>query len=259
MYFSSNLISPVIVTGHISLFLYYKYLKNTSNVRGTCLSNVRGQFCVKIISRNRLKGVWKIYLKPSKCYLHRCLFDCIVEMGSTQGSGHSSVVFKGSLQSSSFWIKKKENAVAIKVISGYNFDSVFANVITEELRNMSRAMNQSKRHLNVVGFYGACFQNLGMFNIYRVTLGNLELDYFCVDELISPLGPLNIVMELCENGSLDKYLVKMKDKLCARGGKVCYQTSAQLASWARQVANGMDFLAKQNVRIVIFFKMSINE
>lgn len=96
----------------------------------------------------------------------------------------------------------------------------------EEFKNLSRLMELGKgNHPHLVTFYGGCFQESGA--------------------LISPLGRVNIVLELCENGSLEDYLPKLKD----RGSMLSQQGLVQLNSWAFQVAKGMKFLSSHNVRL----------
>lgn len=53
-------------------------------------------------------------------------------------------------------------------------------------------------------------------------------------------------MELCENGSLDNFLVKMEQAAVVSEG-LSHSETLQLYSWTEQVAMGMEFLAKQNV------------
>lgn len=69
--------------------------------------------------------------------------------------------------------------------------------------------------------------------------------------MIPPLGAVNIVMEFCEKGSLDQYLIKMSKELMVNGGELSHQCFLQLTTWAVQVAQGLEFLAKQNVQLEI--------
>lgn len=137
--------------------------------------------------------------------------------------------------------------MAIKVVLGQNADSVMATVIAEELKNMSRAMNQSEMHPHLVGFHGACFQKPGIIQIISLQSKNSQIFEINIDALISPMGSVNVIMELCENGSLHAYLNKMKDGEIAIAGYLTDQCCSQLMSWAEQVAKGMEYLAKQNV------------
>ncbi|XP_035707998.1 tyrosine-protein kinase Fer-like isoform X2 [Folsomia candida] len=88
---------------------------------------------------------------------------------------------------------------------------------------MARLMipREGKTHPNVISFLGACFLN-------SETPSN-------------PLGPVNIIMELCRHGSLIQYLRRIRDD------PENSRDPTQLDKWSLQVANGMTFLAELNL------------
>ncbi|XP_035711937.1 vascular endothelial growth factor receptor 3-like isoform X2 [Folsomia candida] len=136
------------------------------------------------------------------------------------GTGFSSTVHPGQVRSSSHHGKSSTTTpVAIKIVS----KTINSTVIFQELKNMARLMipREGKTHPNVIYFLGACFLN-------SETPSN-------------PLGPVNIIMELCRHGSLIQYLRRIRDD------PENSRDPTQLDKWSLQVANGMTFLAELNV------------
>ncbi len=60
---------------------------------------------------------------------------------------------------------------------------------------------------------------------------------------------INIVMELCERGSLDKYLIQLRIQITSpKNHQSLSGYITQFFIWAQQIGSGMQFLAQHGVR-----------
>ncbi len=71
--------------------------------------------------------------------------------------------------------------------------------------------------------------------------------YIKIDSIKQPLEAVNIVMELCSKGSLQRQLLDIQDILDISNSETSLDEINQLHTWALQVALGMEFIASQNV------------
>ncbi len=136
------------------------------------------------------------------------------------------------------------------------------NALMQEIRIVSHVHNNrhhDRQHINVIGFVGAVTRHLKRgWRAY--ILRYLET------------GKLYMVMEYCDIGSLEEYLLEqsnastpMENSVSDLSASTCLienntiQHDIELLSFAYQIANGMKFLNSKTVRVVfnVSFTVSI--
>ncbi|OXA54605.1 Vascular endothelial growth factor receptor 1 [Folsomia candida] len=149
------------------------------------------------------------------------LKSIVVDSSAMLGVGKSSTVYKGCLSDGRFFPSKQ--IVAVKVI---NRDTQ-VSALYDELKNMSRLMKIG--HENLVTFYGI---------VKSKHTGSKTGD--------QP-AKINIVMELCENGSLEVYLQHLE---AAANNSLTNSRDIyvdQFVLWGTQIASGMEFLGNHGI------------
>ncbi|CAG7828347.1 unnamed protein product [Allacma fusca] len=156
-----------------------------------------------------------------------------IEKEVVLGSGQYGMVFKGKLV-----IEEHQRSVAVKTVKP-SADKEFVKALLSEIKIMMTIGS----HPSVVNFIGALTQDLRD-------------------------GKLLIVVEFCENGSLEKYLRKYRNNYIDQiqddvivvpeseldNSTQCYETCEKkpldtrtLVTWAYEIASGMEYLATKKV------------
>ena len=139
-----------------------------------------------------------------------------VEIKEEIGKGNFGKVYKGEVIG--LLRPDSKTTVAIKSVSGMASKREIDDFL-EEIKVMSHL----KHHLNIAGMIGAC-----------------------TSETTAPQGDIWLVLEFCKYGDLKKYLMKHKNKIL-NGKESDLINNRCLVKWAHDVANGMKFLAENQI------------
>ena len=137
------------------------------------------------------------------------------EIGEEIGSGNFGMVFKGHIIG--LHHPSSRTRVAIKSLLGTARDNEIDDFLVE-----IKIMSHVNPHLNLVSMIGACTSELAEH------------------------GKMWLLLEFCRHGDLRNYVIENKEQiLSGKGGSTINDRC--LIQWAYHIANGMQYLATNNI------------
>lgn len=169
------------------------------------------------------------------------------------------VVYKGKLQTRGEQLVKID--VAIKTVKVLHFRDDDDNSHINSILNELKVLKYIGEHPNIVHLHGAWTRHrAGGKEACNVVL---EVSINFTVTLIA--GEIFIVLELCDNGSLKRYLETVKETMGQKQSLILQQHAklsgylqaslspdlvTQFLIWSKDVATGMDFLAQKGVHLL---------